>query len=67
MSVYDRRTRETHVREVIFYIYIYIAEGEREWLLANFLDFWTPRARATDLGQGPHLRRGLRAGSLCAP
>ena len=28
---------------------------------------WTPRARATDLGQGPHLRRGVRAGSLCAP
>ena len=24
-------------------------------------------ARATDLGQGPHLRRGVRAGSLRAP
>ena len=27
----------------------------------------TPRARTTDLGQGPHLRRGVRAGFLLAP
>ena len=27
----------------------------------------TPRVCATDLGQGPHLRRGARAGSLRAP
>ena len=30
------------------------------------LPFWTPRTRATDLGQGPNLRRGVRAGSLRA-
>ena len=30
------------------------------------LRLWTPRARATDLGQGPNLRRGVRAGSLRA-
>ena len=30
------------------------------------LRLWTPRARATDLGQGPHLSRGVRAGSLRA-
>ena len=28
--------------------------------------FWTPRARATGVGQGPHLRRGVPAGSLRA-
>ena len=27
----------------------------------------TPRTRATDLGRGPRLRRGVRAGSLRAP
>ena len=27
----------------------------------------TPRARTTDLGHGPHLRRGVRVGSLRAP
>ena len=30
------------------------------------LPLWTPRARATDLGQGPNLRHGDRAGSLRA-
>ena len=30
------------------------------------LPLWTPRARVTDLGQGPNLRRGVRAGSLRA-
>ena len=30
------------------------------------LRLWTPRARATDIGQGPHLRRGVPAGSLRA-
>ena len=33
----------------------------------GYLRLWTPRARATDLGQGRHLRRGVRAGSLHAP
>ena len=32
----------------------------------GYLRLKTPRPRATDLGQGPHLRRGVRAGSLCA-
>ena len=30
----------------------------------RYLRLWTPRARATDLGQGPHLCRGVRAGPL---
>ena len=32
----------------------------------GYLWLWTPRARATDIGQGPHLRRGVWAGSLRA-
>ena len=34
--------------------------------LRGDLRLWTPRARATDVGQGPHLRRGVPAGSLRA-
>ena len=30
------------------------------------LRLWTPRARAADVGQGPHLRPGVPAGSLRA-
>ena len=33
----------------------------------GYLRLWTPRARATDLGQGPHLRYNVRASSLRAP
>ena len=35
-------------------------------LTCQFSRLWTPRVRATDLDQGPHLRRGVRAGSLRA-
>ena len=43
------------------------------WLYAlgmpprGYLRLWTPRAHATDRGQGPDLRRGVRAGSLRVP
>ena len=33
----------------------------------GYLRLRTPRARATDLGQGPHLRRGVRTVSQHAP
>ena len=39
------------------------ARNSSTWLLASS----NPRARATHLGQGPHLRRGNRTGSLRAP
>ena len=56
---------------------LYVGLHGRDWMALrvlgmpprSFLRFglWTPRARATGLGQGPHLHRGVRAGSLRVP
>ena len=36
-------------------------------VICQFSQLRTPRARAADLGQGPHLHRGVHAGLLRAP
>ena len=37
------------------------------FLARGYKNYALPRARDTDLGQSPHLRRGVRGGSLRAP
>ena len=54
------------------YVGLYVGLRGPGWLYVlvitprGDLSLWTPRARATDLGQGPDLLRGIRAGSMRA-